>query len=188
MNFGAMISRLIRAARLDASLYEEVEADSSLNQEALMAVVLVAAITGIVGFLATLITGAGIVAALISLVWGVAWAIVGYFLFAFLAYFIASKLFGASTDFGEMRRVLGYAYGPNILSLIPCLGWIVAPLWTLVAGVVAVRQAMDQDTGKAVITTLIAIVVVVVLGLALGTVFSIGNAGFGAITEAFQGI
>jgi len=188
MDFGAMISRLIRAARLDASLYEEVEADSSLNQEALMAVVLIAAITGVVGFFASLITGAGIVASLLSLVWGVAWAIAGYFLFAFLAYFISSKLFNATTDFGEMRRVLGYAYGPTVLTLIPCLGWIVAPLWTLIAGVVAVRQAMDQDTGKAIITTIIAIVVVLVIGLVLGSIFGIANAGFGAITDAFQGI
>ncbi len=41
MDFNAMLNRVIRAARLDVSLYNEVEADTSLNREALTVVIIV---------------------------------------------------------------------------------------------------------------------------------------------------
>ena len=188
MDFGAMLNRLVRAARLDVSLYEEVEADTTLTQEALVVVVLIAAINGIVGFIVGLAMGNGIVAALIGLAWGVVWAIVGYFLYAFLAYFICTKLFQATTDFGEMRRVLGYAYGPTIFSLVPCIGWLVALVWTVITGVVAIRQAMDTDTTKAIITAVIAVVIVFIIGAVVGGLIGVGGVGFGAIMDAFQQI
>jgi len=181
MDFGTMVKRLIRAARLDVSLYEEVEADTTLTQEALIAVALIAIINGVVGFIANLLVGTGIGLAFLSLVWGVVWAVIGYFLYAFLAYIIGTNLFQATTDFGEMRRVLGYAYGPMIFSLVPCVGWIVAFVWTLITGVVAIRQAMDTDTTKAAITAGIAIVIVVIIGAVVGALLGIGGAGFSAL-------
>jgi hypothetical protein len=70
MDFGVMINRVVRAALLDVGLYEEVEADTSLNQEALMVVILVSVLTGIAGFLGGLI-GGSILVAILGLVLGV---------------------------------------------------------------------------------------------------------------------
>jgi hypothetical protein len=133
-----------------------------------------------------LIGGNGFGSAILSLVWGVAWTVVGYFLYAFLAYFVASKVFGATTDFGEMRRVLGYAYGPTIVSLVPCVGWPVALVWKLVTGVVAVRQAMDQDTAQAIVTTVIALALVFVIGAVVAGLIGVAGLGFAAMLGAFQ--
>ena len=45
MNFNAMISRGLRAAKLDVTLYNEVEADASLNRQALMVVIFAAVLS-----------------------------------------------------------------------------------------------------------------------------------------------
>ena len=113
-----MIQRMIGAAFLKTEVYQEVEADESLTQEALMVVVLIAALNGVIGFVLQLILGSGFGTALISLVWGVVWAIVGYFIYAYLAYWIGTSLFQGTATVGELRRTLGYAYTPMILGSI----------------------------------------------------------------------
>ena len=53
-----------------------------------------------------------------------------------------------------------------ILAIIPILGWlimVVIALWQLVAGIIAIRQALDFTTGKAILTALIGWVVVWIL-------------------------
>ena len=57
MDFGAMVNRVIRAAMLDVAFYNEAEADKSLNQEALMVVILVSIAGGIGAFLAGILGG-----------------------------------------------------------------------------------------------------------------------------------
>jgi len=62
------------------------------------------------------------------------------------------------------------------------VGWIIALVgwvWSLVAMIVAVRQGLDVDTGKAVITAVIGwvltVIVDVVLGIFFGTMSAIGS-------------
>ena len=50
MDFNRILQGMIRAARLDKSFYEEVEHDTSYDQDALV-VVLIAALAGAVGAL-----------------------------------------------------------------------------------------------------------------------------------------
>ena len=71
MDFGAMIGRVIRAVRLDKTLYAEVEHVASLTQEATIVVVIAAALSGIGSFLGGLIGGRGFGAAILALVVGV---------------------------------------------------------------------------------------------------------------------
>jgi ABC-type amino acid transport system permease subunit len=191
MDFGAMINRMIRASMLDVDFYEEVEADTSLTQEALMVVILVSIVTGISVFLASII-GGSIIGAIVGLIVVVIIGVINYYIWAYVTYFVGTNLFQGTADVGELLRTLGYASSPRVLGIlgfIPCVGWLVAlasAIWALVAAVVAVRQALDfDDTVKAIITVLIGWVIIliiqfVVFGI-LGAVFGVGMAGIGAL-------
>jgi len=48
------------------------------------------------------------------------------------------------------------------------------------AGIVAIREAMDFDTGKAILTVVIAGVIMMVIVAVLAAVFGIGGLGAGA--------
>jgi hypothetical protein len=192
MDLAKMFNRVTRAAMLDVGLYEEVEADTSLNQEALIVVVLVSILSGIGGFLQGVFRG-DIGAALLALVVGVVLGVVSYYIWAYVTYFVGTNLFGGTADAGELLRVLGYASGPRVLGVlgfIPCVGGlagIVGAIWALVAGVIAVREALDFDTTKAVLTVIIGWVIVFAISLVVGLVFGVGAVGLGALGSLFSG-
>jgi len=192
MDFGAMIDRVRRAAMLDVGLYQEVEADSSLNQEALVVVALVSVAAGIGGFLGGLI-GGNIGPAFLALVVAVVLGVVNYYIWSYVTYFVGTSLFGGTADPGELLRVLGYASGPRVLgvlSFIPCVGpliGLVGAIWALVAGVIAVREALDFDTTKAILTVIIGWVAILVISTIVGTVLGVGAIGLGAVISSLSG-
>jgi hypothetical protein len=167
----SLIQRMIGAAMLDASVYEEVEADRGATGQA----ALVVAITAVCAAIGSWGHGhaQGVIGAVIS-------AFIGWFIMAGLTYFVGTKFFGGTADMGEMLRTIGFSRSPGVLAIvgfIPILGWIVllaVALWQLVTAVIAIRQALDFDTGKAVLTALIAwiicmVVVALIMGFFLGT-------------------
>jgi hypothetical protein len=192
MDFAGMIGRVIRAARLDRTLYEEVESDTSLTQEALIVVVIAALLSGIGSFLGAVIGDPTIGQAFLGMITGIVVSVVGYYIWAFVTYFIGTRLLEGTADYGELQRTLGYAFAPTALGLlgfIPCVGWVfsvLGALWTLVCGVIAIREALDFDIGKAVLTVIIGwIIYMVVIGIVAAAV-GIGAVGLGAITGALQ--
>ena len=172
----ALVSRMIRASRLDSDLYEEVEADRDATSQAAIVVAIVAVCGAIGGALAIAVFGAAgnlfgaVISNLIS-------AFVGWVVWAYLTYFIGTRLFGGTATPGELLRTVGFAQSPGALLLftfIPVIGWLMAPvvaIWAIVAGVIAVRQALDFDTSKAVITVLIAFVPYIILRAILAMIF-----------------
>ena len=190
MDFNAMLSRAIRAARLDLTLYQEVEKDTSLNREALMVVIIATVLAGVGALIGGIFTGFG--AALLAVAWTVVWGIVGYYIWAYLTWFLGTRLFQGTAEPGELLRTLGYATAPRalgVLSFIPCVGWVisfVAGIWSLVAGIIAVREALNLDTGKAIITVVIGWVVVFLIGALVATVLGVGAMGLGALTGSLQ--
>ncbi len=193
MDFAAMFNRMIRAAKLEVAFYNEVEADTSLNQEALMVVILVSVAAGIGSFLQGIILQGSIGAAIIGLIVSAVMGVVGYYIWAYITYFVGTNLFKGTADVGELLRTLGYASGPKLLSIlvfIPCVGALLSlagAIWSLVAGVIAVREALDFDTTKAVITVIIGWVIIVVLTLIVAGVLGVGAAGLGALSGAATG-
>ena len=192
MDFGKMINRVTRAAMLDVNLYEEVEADTSLNQEALIVVILVSIAGGIGSFLAQ-VFGGEIGPAVISLLVTIVLGVVSYYIWAYITHFVGTRFFGGTADPGELLRTLGYASGPRALALlgfIPCLGGLAAlvgAIWALVTGVVAVRQALDFDTTKAILTSAIGWVIALVISIVVGLVFGVGAFGVGLLGSALTG-
>jgi hypothetical protein len=171
----SLVERMIGAAMLDISVYEEVEADQSATGQAavVVAIVAVCAAIGSWGH-----GNSGVIGAVIG-------AFIGWLIMAALTYVIGTKLFKGTADMGEMLRTLGFAQSPGviaILGIIPFLGRLivfVVAIWQLVTAVVAIRQALDFDTGKAIATALISWIVVVVvtmvvMGMLLGTGMAVG--------------
>ena len=160
----SMIERMIRASRLDINMFEEVEADTSATNQALLIVALVALATGIAS-LGT--TGP------IGLFVGVVLAIAGWALWAWIVHLIGTKIMPSHSthaDWGQLARTLGFAQSPGIfkvLGLVPVIGNIifaVASIWMLVAMVVAVRQALDYtSTWRAIAVVLIGFIPYVLL-------------------------
>ena len=147
----AIQDRMLRAAKLDVQLYEEVEHDEGALRQATTVVVLSAVAAGI-GSL-----GIGGLAGLVS---GTLAALFGWYIWAFLTYFIGTRLLPepqTRADYGELLRPIGFASAPGlirVLGIIPGLGQIVfavAGVWMLIATVIAVRQALDYtNTWRAV--------------------------------------
>lgn len=140
----SFVDRMIGAARLDVSVYEEVEADSSATAQAGVVVAL-AAIASAIGSWGDDNALGGLIGALVG------WAI-----WAAVTYFIGATLFKGTATWGELLRTLGFAQAPGLLyvvGLIPLLGWIarfIIAVWILIAGIIAIRQALDISTGKSV--------------------------------------
>ncbi len=163
--------RIIRAAKLDSQLYEEVEADRDATGQA-MAVVVMSAVAAGIGL------GSG---GLLGIVGGTIVALVGWCIWAFLTYFIGTRLLPepqTKADYGELLRTIGFASAPGLIrvfGVIPGFGaflFPVAGIWMLVAMVIAVRQALDYtSTPRAVGVCLIGwLVQVVILAPLVGLV------------------
>ena len=138
--------RMIRAARLDASLYEEVEAD----QDALGQAAVVVLLSSVAGGIGSLVHGG-----LSGLVLGVVASLVAWYLWAYITYLVGAKLFPepqTHADMGQLLRTTGFASSPGlirVLGIIPGLAGIaffVALVWMLIAMVIAVRQALDYNS------------------------------------------
>ena len=161
--------RMVRAARLDAAVYEEVEADTTATSQALGVVVLSSIAAGI-----GMGTGIG------GIVAGIVISLPAWYVWAFLTYWIGTRVLPepqTSSSHGELLRVIGFAAAPGlirVLGVVPFLRglvFVVAAVWMLIAGIIAVRQALDyRGTGRAVVVVVIGwiaqwIIIIVLLSL-----------------------
>ena len=173
----SIIDRMIRAAKLDVNLYEEVEADKNAMGQA-MGVVILSSVAAGIGTIGT--TG------LKGLLFGTVTALLAWFIWAFLTYFIGTRLLPepqTTADYGELLRTIGFSSSPGVLrvlGIIPMLGVIInflVGIWMLAAMVIAVRQALDyKSTWRAVGVCLIGwIVQIAIFALFFGLL-----GGFGA--------
>lgn len=155
----SMWDRMRGAAMLDIATYEEVEHDDNLTTQAAMVVLIAAVARGIGGFN----QGEN------GIIVGVVAALFSWLVWAGITYLIGDKLLKGTATWGELLRTLGYAQAPAVLLIfgfVPVLGNIlgaVVGIWLLVTGIVAIRQALDFDTGKAVLTAFLGWLVAVAI-------------------------
>lgn len=143
--------RIIRAAKLDVRLYEEVEQDSGAMGQAMGVVVLSSLAAGVGTMSATGISGIFMI--ILS-------ALMGWYIWAYVTYYIGTKVLPehqTNTNPGELLRTIGFSSSPGLIrifGIVPGLTSLVffaASIWMLIAMVVAVRQALDYtSTGRAV--------------------------------------
>lgn len=181
-----MLDRMVRAARLDASLYEEVEADTTATSQALTVVVLASLASGI----GAAIDAAGGAAAgtVGGLIGGVLIELVGWVVWSYVMFFTGTRLFGGVATYGELLRTLGFAYSPGVLLIlrfIPGVGGLLVlavGIWRLATGFVALRQALDLDTGKTLLTILVGFISYIVVAAIVASVFALLGLGVGVLT------
>jgi len=185
-----LINRVMRAALLDKEFYKEAEANTRLNQEALTVVIIVSIAGGIGSFIGSLFSGeigAAILALIVSAVVGIA----NYYIWAYVTHFIGTNMFKGEAEPGELLRVLGYASGPRIFSLlafIPYLGAILSfggSIWALVAGFFGVQEALDLDTTETLVTVVLGWVAIFIINALIASVLGIGAMSLGSALSAF---
>lgn len=143
-----MIKNAISALLLDAEFYTRVAEDKTLLGQATIVVVIANVFGGIGAALATeedLLAGA-----VIGLVSG----FVGWLVWSGVAYGIGVRMLGGDADYKEMLRVIGFAYAPLAIGIIPWLGFVGAG-WALFAAVIAIRESMDFSTQRALVTMVV---------------------------------
>jgi len=139
------VDRIIRACKLDVSLYEEVEADKTATVQAAIVVILSSVAAGI----GAISLGASnfLMAPLLSLV--------SWYIWAYLIYLIGAKLFpepNTQADHGQLLRTIGFSSAPGLIRIfgltpeLMSITFIGSGIWMLVAMVIAVRQALDYES------------------------------------------
>jgi hypothetical protein len=191
MDLSSVIAGMMRAARLEVPFYEEVEKDVSRTRDAWTVVIIVAIASAINGFIAGLI-GRSILPAILGLILQPILTIAAYFVLSYLIFFVGTRLFHGTADYGEVQRCIGFAYAPlvlGVLAWIPCVGWIislVAWIWVIATCFIATRSALDIDNTNAALTVIIAGVLAAVVWLIwtiiMAIIGGIGAAATGAIT------
>jgi len=159
--------RLIGALKLDASVYEEVEHDTSAFGQAATVVALSSIAQGIGAY-----QQGGLSNSLFSLAMG----FVGWFIATGLVWLIGVKIMNCTSDYAELLRTLGFASVPGVLGILGVLplGALAGVLslailvLSVIAWVIAARQALDVSTGRAIVICVIAELVPAVLLVVLG--------------------
>jgi len=179
-----LIERAIGAARLDATVYEEIEADAGALGQAMTVVAAAAVASGIGSSVSSDVAGPGIV-------FGILGALIGWFVWALTVYVIGAKAMpepSTHADMGQLLRTTGFAAAPGvagIVGVVPGIGGLlllVVSLWQLAAMVIAVRQALDYtSTGRAVAVCVIGFVA------QIAVIFAIALVGAGLVAATLGG-
>ena len=145
------VNRIIRACKLDVSLYEEVEADKAATLQAAIVVMLSIIALGV----GTFFTYGSFNVLIPTLA-----ALAGWFITSLLIYFVGAKLFpeeNTQSNLGELLRTIGFSYSPGLIRVfgfnqdLLVLTFYGSGIWSLIAMVIAVRQALDyKSTWRAV--------------------------------------
>jgi len=168
------VNRIIRACKLDTSLYEEVEADKSATFQAALVVVLSSLAAGV----GAISLGASnfLMAPILSLI--------SWYVWAYLIYIIGAKLFPESNtkaDHGELLRTIGFSSAPGLIRVfgftpdLMTITFIGGGIWMLIAMIIAVRQALDyESTWRAIGVVIIGFLVQAIVLIMLLRIFGSG--------------
>ena len=164
-----MIQRMIGAAFFNRATYEEIEADEGALGQAI-GVVLLVTLCGIVGgIVGGLLGEVSVLRIVLGAIGGLVFGVIRWALWVTVMYWVGGRMLRTSdtqTSWGELGRVMGFAYTPGVLSVlsfIPAIGNlfpVIGFCWTVAAMTVAVRQALDfESTGRAIGAVLLSAVI-----------------------------
>ena len=174
-----MVDRVLRAIRLEPSLYRHVADRNDLTNEAALLVTVIAILSSLGVLISSQFNLVSYVLQILNSL------LFGWILWAYIAYFVGTRLYNGRSSPAEMMRVLGYANTPRLLGLlsfIPCIGWLFAFagwLLSIIAGVIAIRESMEFDTNKAVITSVAGLLVYIIASILIGGIVGAMMAPFG---------
>jgi hypothetical protein len=175
------MDRIMGVLTLKAPVYKQIAEDESATTTAAIIVVVMAIFAGVVGALVLGLLGSSLPpdqVAQAGTPLGVAIrtiinAIIGWLVGSWVIAFVSKTFFGGKTNTGEMLRVFGYTQIFQVFAIIPCLGTLVALVLSLIGAVIGIREASEFSTGKAVLTGIVAFVVLLIVSAIIGAVLAI---------------
>ncbi len=201
---GSIVDRIMGVVTLKAPVYREIADDTTATGQAAAIVVIVAIVLGVVGALlgqavanipglpsapGTAPDAAATGFSIGALIFSVLMTLLGWLIGGWLVSFVATTFFGGKTNPGEMLRVFGFTRIFSLLGVIPVIGTIIGAILGLVGTVIGIREAAEFDTGKAILTGIVAFIIYLialfVLALIIGAILAAiglaaGAAGAGA--------
>jgi hypothetical protein len=167
-----LISRIIGVFKLDVGTFEAIEHDPSATAQAALVVAIVAILSAFGSAFGAVFSNSGFFNNFVS---ALLWTFIGWLVWSLISYFVGVSFFGGQATLDEMLRVIGFAYAPQMLAIIPCIGGLVGAIWSLVAGFIAVRQGLDVDDLQAFLTIVIGFGVYIAGSIIISFIFgSIG--------------
>lgn len=162
-----MINRILGVFKLDVKTFEEIEHDTSLTLHAAVIVLLVSLVSGLGNGLFNGFINRSFFSGFLGSLIGV---LLGWLLWSVVTWFVGTRFFKGEADLGQMLRVIGFAYSPMILSIIPCVGGLIGIIWAIAAGFIAIRQGLDLDDMKAFLTVAVGALAYILLTALLNTI------------------
>ena len=145
-----LIPRAARAAILDGKMYGTIK-DEPENMLQALAIVAIAAGAFGLGFRNIPIISYDETSPILKVLLVASTRLIGWILWAALAYIIGTKLLRGTAGFRTLLRNIGFAFGPGILAIlfeVPIAGNIVYSIslfWIFAAGMVAVHESQGYD-------------------------------------------
>ena len=157
-----LLYTLKNALLLNEQLYDDA-CNTPYNNQLALTIVILAGVSHALGSLfILLINRAAIYLLLLALLIDVLSIIIGYYFWSLTIWKVGQWIKSKDPKFNKLLSPIGFAYAPqvlNILTLIPLLGRpieLILALWSLLAVIVAVTQALDIKTPKAAFICVIA--------------------------------
>jgi len=181
-----MLSRMIRAIKLDPSLFQEVEEDSDASNQAMLIVIISSICAGLGSMLKSMIFGGisigfriRITSNLMNGLVGVSSALLGWMIWSLITYFVGTKILAGpetEADYGELLRTIGFSSSPGIfrvLSFLPLISLIVG-IWELASMIIAVKEALELDSIRAILTCIVGWIGYIILLMIIGGLSYLG--------------
>lgn len=167
----SLLGRMLRAIKLQRSLYEEVEHDPRASIQGVYVIAIASLAQAIGRALDKYLTGETLGNIFIPGVLGFIETVVGLAIWSYLLYLIGTRVFKGVATPSEVWRTTSYARSPGVFLIIPFVGPL-ANLWILVAYVIAARQALDLSTGRTIVAAIVsAIPFLIIQGLVVLLLF-----------------
>jgi hypothetical protein len=144
-----VFDRVVGIFKLDRICFEEIEHDQHATLQAFLIVIVVSLVSSLGGGLSASLRSQSFFGSFfVSLVW----SFFGWLIWSVVSHLVGTGLFGGKGSLIGMMRVMGYAFVPQLLGIIPCIGGVIGAIWSLLAGFIAIRQGLDLDNLKAFLT------------------------------------
>lgn len=166
-----LFGRMLRAMKLQSSLYEEVEHDPRANIQGVYVIAIASLAQAIGRSLDEYLTGGSLSSIFVPAILGFIETAIGLAIWSYLLYLIGTRVFKGVATPSEVWRTTSYARSPGVLLAIPIIGPLVN-IWILIAYVIAARQALDLSTGRTIVAAIVsAIPFIIIQGLLILLLF-----------------
>jgi hypothetical protein len=182
------MERIMGVITLKAPVYKNIADDPSATPQARNVVIIVAILAAVFNGATGVLFSGGLLPGIVLAVVGLISVLISWFVGAWALAFVAKTFFKASTETPNMLRVTGFTtvfqVVTYVLGIIPCVGALAALVGSvlqIIGNIIGVREASGLDTTKAILTAIIAGVVVFIIAAILTSIATLIGVGTGAV-------